>query len=304
MERVIIDIGSGNIKSYTVDKNKKVTPLYQKNIMFKAHFSKEKGIDEKDKEELIKGIKDIKKLSDGKPISAYATSVFRMLSEKQLSSLRIDLIRETGLGINVISPEQEEIYMAKSVGNIEELNTPYLVSCVGGSSTEMIVMQKGKILEQITEEFATGDMLRKFPRIAEDKCTVSEEELREYIEQNFKKLPTIKCENAIFTGFHLTYNTVAKNPMHENDLFSRADIPYYLTTEEFKVNNSNAIKNRSLDELKRGYPENPNFMNGTRGANTIVGYILEKVGAKRIFPTDLNMINGIVAELDEREERN
>ena len=304
MERVIIDIGSGNIKSYTVDENKKVTPLYQKNIMFKAHFSKEKGIDEKDKEELIKGIKDIKKLSDGKPISAYATSVFRMLSEKQLSSLRIDLIRETGLGINVISPEQEEIYMAKSVGNIEELNTPYLVSCVGGSSTEMIVMQKGKILEQITEEFATGDMLRKFPRIAVDKCTVSEEELREYIEQNFKKLPTIKCENAIFTGFHLTYNTVAKNPMHENDLFSRADIPYYLTTEEFKVNNSNAIKNRSLDELKRGYPENPNFMNGTRGANTIVGYILEKVGAKRIFPTDLNMINGIVAELDEREERN
>ena len=304
MERVIIDIGSGNIKSYTVDENKKVTPLYQKNIMFKAHFSNEKGIDENDKEELIKGIKDIKKLSAGKPISAYATSVFRMLSEKQLSSLRIDLIRETGLGINVISPEQEEIYMAKSVGNIEELDTPYLVCCVGGSSTEMIVMQKGKILEQITEEFATGDMLRKFPGIAEDKCTVSEEKLREYIEQNFKKLPTIKCENAVFTGFHLTYNTVAKNPMHENDLFSRADIPYYLTTEEFKVNNSNAIKNRSLDELKRGYPENPNFMNGTRGANTIVGYILEKVGAKRIFPTDLNMINGIVAELDEREERN
>lgn len=304
MERVIIDIGSGNIKSYTVDENKKVTPLYQKNIMFKAHFSKEKGIDEKDKEELIKGIKDIKKLSDGKPISAYATSVFRMLSEKQLSSLRIDLIRETGLGINVISPEQEEIYMAKSVGNIEELDTPYLVCCVGGSSTEMIVMQKGKILEQITEEFATGDMLRKFPRIAEDKCTVSEEKLREYIEQNFKKLPTIKCENAVFTGFHLTYNTVAKNPMHENDLFSRADIPYYLTTEEFKTNNSKAIENRSLEELKKGYPENPNFMNGTRGANTIVGFILEKVGAKRIFPTDLNMINGIVAELDEREERN
>ena len=75
MQRVIIDIGSGNIKSYIVDENKKVVPLYKKNIMFKAHFSNEKGIDEKDKEELIKGIKDIKKLSNGKPISAYATSV-------------------------------------------------------------------------------------------------------------------------------------------------------------------------------------------------------------------------------------
>ena len=30
----------------------------------------------KDKEELIKGIKDIKKLSDGKPISAYANICF------------------------------------------------------------------------------------------------------------------------------------------------------------------------------------------------------------------------------------
>lgn len=300
MQRVIIDIGSGNIKSYIVDENKKVVPLYKKNIMFKAHFSNEKGIDEKDKEELIKGIKDIKKLSNGKPISAYATSVFRMLSEKQLNTLRVDLIRETGLGINVISPEQEEIYMANSVGNIEELDSPYLVSCVGGSSTEMIVMKKGKILEQITEEFATGDILKKFPEIAQDKCTVSEEQLIDYIKENFKNLPTIKCENAIFTGFHLTYNTVAKNPMHKNDLFNRIDIPYYLTTEEFKTNNSNAIKNRSLEELKKAYPENPNFMNGTRGANTIVSYILENVGAKRIFPTDLNMINGIVAELDER----
>ena len=30
MERVIIDIGSGNIKSYTVDENKKVTVVFQK----------------------------------------------------------------------------------------------------------------------------------------------------------------------------------------------------------------------------------------------------------------------------------
>ena len=30
MQRVIIDIGSGNIKSYIVDENKKVVPLYKK----------------------------------------------------------------------------------------------------------------------------------------------------------------------------------------------------------------------------------------------------------------------------------
>lgn len=280
---------------------KEVKKIYIKNIMFKKNFSRERGIAEEDKKELINALKEIKNHNIDIPVHAYATSVFRMLNKEKLEELQIEIIQATGIKINVISQQEEEKYMAKAVGNIYELDEPYLVCCVGGSSTEMIVMQNGKIIEQLTEKFATGDMLKKFPQIAEDKPNINIKDMYQYIKENFNTLPKTKCRYAIFTGFHLMYNTVAENKMNKNTFFERKDIPYYLTVEQFNKNNKEAINKRSLNSLKEKYPENPSFMNGTRGANTIVGYILEKVGAEIYFPTNLNMINGIVENLQEEE---
>lgn len=302
MKEIILDIGSGNVKAYSVNNSKEVKPIYLKNIMFKKNFLHKNGISEEDKEELIETIKEIKEQNFGIKIHAYATSVFRMLSKKQLEELQSEIVNKTGVKINVVSQEKEEQYMAQAVGKIEGINEPYLVCCVGGSSTEMIVMRNGKIIEQLTEEFATGDMLKKFPEIAYDTTTLKIEDLREYIKEKLVNLPKTKCRFAIFTGFHLMYNTVAGNKMEENTFFKRENIPYYIKTEQFNKNNEEALNNRSLNELKEKYTENPSFMNGTRGANTIVGYILEKVGADFYFPTDLNMIDGIVAEIRENSE--
>lgn len=301
MKEIIIDIGSGNIKAYFVNEYKEIKNIYLKNIMFKKNFSKERGIIEEDRKELINAINEIQKTNSGIKIYAYATSVFRMLNKEQMEELQTQILKETGIKIKVISQQQEEIYMAKAVGNIEKINEPYLVCCVGGSSTEMIVMQNGKILEQITEEFATGDMLKKFPQIAEDRTNINIDDMNRYIKENLKKLPKTKCRYAIFTGFHLMYNTVAENKMEINTFFERKDIPFYITAKQFNRNNEEAISKRSLKEIKAKYPENPGFMNGTRGANTIVGYILEKVGAEFYFPTNLNMINGIIEQIKEQE---
>lgn len=301
MQEIIIDIGSGNIKAYSINEFKEIKNVYLKNIMFKKNFSKERGISEEDKKELINAIKEIQNDNIDIPIHAYATSVFRMLNREQIEKLQIEINQETGIKINVISQQEEEMYMAKAVGNIHGLNEPYLVCCVGGSSTEMIVMQNGKIIEQLTEEFATGDMLKEFPQIVEDRPNINIKDMYEYIKRNFNKLPKTKCRYAIFTGFHLMYNTVAENKMSENTFFKRKDIPYYLTVEQFDKNNEEAINKRSLNSLKEKYPENSGFMNGTRGANTIVGYILEKVGAEFYFPTNLNMIHGIIEQIREDE---
>lgn len=301
MEEIIIDVGSGNVKAYRINSNKEVKSIYLKNIMFKEKFSIERGIDEKDKNELIETIKEIQNKNIGIPIYVYATSIFRLLNKEKLEKLQIEIKQATGVEINVITQKEEERYMAKAVGNISELDEPYLVCCVGGSSTEMIVLKNGKIIEQITEEFATGDILKKFPQIAEDRPDINIEEMKNYIKENLKRLPKTKCKYAIFMGFHLMYNTVAENKMNKNTFFEKKEIPTYLTTEEFNRNNEEAINNRSLQELKEKYPENPNFMNGTRGANTVVSYILEQIGAQFYFPTNLNMIDGIVAQLKEEK---
>lgn len=297
MEKIIIDIGSGNIKGYLINKNEEIKNIFLRSIMFKKNFSKENGISEEDKKELIKAIKEIKDKNEGIPIYTYATSVFRMLSAENLHNLQKEMLEKLGIEFNVISQMEEEEYIAKAVGNIKEINEPYLICCVGGSSTEMIVVKNGEIIEQLTEEFATGDILRNFPQTAEDKADIDINSVYDYIENNFKKFPKTKCKYAIFTGFQLMCNLVTKNKMNANTFFSKKEIPYYLTVEEFYKNNENLLKNVSLNSLKDRYSEDPNFMNGIRGASLVTAFILNKIGAKIYFPSDLNMIDGIVNNL-------
>lgn len=72
-----------------------------------------------------------------------------MLTDDQRHRVEDDIFNETDIKINIITQEQEAIYMAKAVGNIPNINEPYLVCCVGGSSTEMIVMQNDNIFLKI-----------------------------------------------------------------------------------------------------------------------------------------------------------
>lgn len=297
MKKIIIDIGSGNIKGYLINEDEEIKNIFLRSIMFKKNFSKENGISEEDRNELIKAIKEIKDANPNVPIYTYATSVFRMLSAENLHNLQKEMQEKLAIQFNVISQKEEEEYIAKAVGNIEEIKEPYLICCVGGSSTEMIIVKNGEIIEKLTEEFATGDVLRKFPQTAEDKADIDINFVYDYIENNFKKFPKTKCKYAIFTGFQLMCNLVTENKMNANTFFTKKEIPYYLTVEEFYKNNENLLKNISLNILKEKHSKDPNFMNGIRGASLITSYILNKIGARIYFPSDLNMIDGIVNSL-------
>ena len=296
-EKIIVDIGSGSIKAYIVNEDKEIKPIYKKTIMFKVNFSKEKGILEKDKNKLIDALQEIKTKYDGIPVYAYATSIFRLMTENQVKELTNLIYEKTEITINIVTKEQESIYMAKAVGNIEGLDDPYLVFSVGGSSTEFIVLEKGNVKENFTVEFAVGDVLKEFPDTANDITKVTFNQIYEYISKNLTQLPKTKCKYAIFTGLHLTYNKVAGNKMEDNDIFIKKNIPKYITSEKYKNYTINTIEKRNLKELKDNYPQDPKFMDGARASVSIITYILEKTGAEYIFPTDLNMIDGIVNEI-------
>ena len=299
-QKIIVDIGSGSIKAYIVNENKEINPIYKKTIMFKVNFSKENGISEEDKNKLIDSLQEIKEKYNGIPIYAYATSIFRLMTIKQVKDLTKLIYEKTEVTINIVTKEQEALYMAKAVGNIKELNKPYLVFSVGGSSTEFVVLEKGNIKENFTVEYAVGDVLKEFPDTANDETKVTFNEMYEYISKKLTQLPKTKCKYAIFTGLHLTYNKVAENKMEDNDIFINKNIPKYITTKQYKTYTINTIENRDLKELKKNYPQDPKFMDGARASVAIITYILEKVGAEYIFPTDLNMIDGIVNELQEK----
>ena len=42
MQEIIIDIGSGNIKAYSIDEEKEIKSVYLKNIMFKKNTELQK----------------------------------------------------------------------------------------------------------------------------------------------------------------------------------------------------------------------------------------------------------------------
>ncbi len=296
-EKIIADIASGSIKVYVVNEEKEIRLIYKKTIMFKVNFSKENGISEEDKNELIDSLQEVKTKYPDIPVYAYATSIFRLMTVKQIEELTNLIYENTGIIINVVSKEQESLYMAKAVGNIKELDEPYLIFSVGGSSSEFIVIDKENIKENITVEFAVGDVLKKFPTTADNITEVTFNEIYEYISKKLTELPKTKCKYAIFTGCHLTYNKVAGNKMEDNNIFSNKNIPKYISTVQYKKYTIDTIEKRNLQELKENYPQDPKFMDGARASIAIITYILEKIGAKYIFPTDLNMIDGIVNEL-------
>ena len=298
-EKIIVDLGSGSIKAYLVNNRKEVKLIHKKTIMFKVNFSKETGISKEDKNKLMDSLQEIEKEYPDIPIYAYATSIFRIMEKNQLDELFEEIYKNTRVKIKVVDKEQESLYIAKSVDKIKEFNEPYLVFTVGGSSSEFIVCENGKIKEKITVEFAVGDLLNKFPDTANDITKNTFQEIYQYISENFKELPKTKCKYAIFTGCHLTFNKVAGHEMADNDIFVNKNIPKYILTEQYKENTIKLIEKRILEELKERYPQDPKFMDGARVSMTLITYILEKIGAKYIFPTDLNMIDGIVNELFE-----
>ena len=59
MEKIIIDIGSGNIKGYLINENEEIENIFLRSIMFKKNFSKENGISEGDKKELMMGGREL-----------------------------------------------------------------------------------------------------------------------------------------------------------------------------------------------------------------------------------------------------
>lgn len=123
MKQIIIDIGSGNVKTYDVQEFRGARLIHLKNIMFKKNFTTQNWISKEDEEQLIEEIINIRKSNPDAQIHAYATSVFRMLNNKNLKELQSEVIQKTGIKINVISQEKEEQYMAGAVGNIEEIKS-------------------------------------------------------------------------------------------------------------------------------------------------------------------------------------
>lgn len=297
MEKVIIDIGSGNIKSYIIKNNDDIVSLYSHRIMLKENFHPNIGLSFENKEQLFDIILHIKNLiSPCTPIFIYATSIFRIMKPKIRKQFKEEFKNKTGLTLNVLSQEQENEFIASSPGKLP-FSDPYLVCCIGGSSTEMAVIHNNKILENITVEFANADMINHFPELKEDYSSVDISVLEKYVYDNMI-FPKTKCKNAIMVGWHLLQTTIADLPLKKNTFFNDPNIPYYLDTNTYLSESENIILHSNLQNFKNKIPDDAKVFSGFRGCCAITRCLLKEVETEYYFPTNLNMIHGIMKTLN------
>ena len=291
-KKILIDIGSSTIKVYISDGERCVLDM-TKSIAFKEGFDPEKGIEEKKKKELIDLLLQVKKKSNGTPIKAYATALYRKLNPKTKNNLLDEIHQKTGVYFNVIDQNLENHYLEKAMISKCDLKEPILLINIGGGSTELVVIKNkvGVCRENI--DLGVGQINTKYIDINSGVSGISLESVVSYVKTLLPKLPE-KPVYAFYTGGELTFMKRADYPLHKNNLFLDLDHPYKISTSDFAKSNKKLFRVITLTQLEKIMPENPTWMHGARGCSAIAQAICEKYEIKEIIPSDSNLINGVM----------
>lgn len=288
----IIEIGSSNTK-VKVFENDKILFEESTTIEFKKNYKLNKKIITNDLEKLYTIIE--KTLEYTNNINIYGCSIFRTIEDDELTTINEVLLKKYNLKITVVSQEEEAEYTA--LGCYKDL--PYQERiCIfvgGGGSTELIFVKNGKIEKKLFFEFGAVDITNKFETLKEDKPTCTFKEVYDYIDgildtQN-EEAPLLILAGGDFPFWYIS----AKYEMKSNGLYKRDNQPYLLTKEMCNEYDLDSFK-KSLNVIKEN-SNNPLWFDGARSMRVIANVVMNKIKAKNIIPTKINMIDGIKSNL-------
>jgi len=289
MNKIIVEVGSTVTK---VDKydGAKVERLKEITIFFKKHYKEEKKLNEKDIQDLLTIIQDLKK--SYQDIYVCGTSIFRDLKETEKEEFLQNFKNETELDFHIISQEKEgDLTIKGATRNVRE---KVCVFIGGGGSTEIAIYDNG-IIESINSSIGVVDVMEKFPDLANDIATTSLEEVMNYIKENLK-LPKNKADILVLAGGGHKYFALESGITYENNtLYEDIDAPIMMSIESRIKDTKRYFENTSLDKI-RNRVEDQKWWFATRAMCAFVLVIAEEIEAKYIVPTDIAMAYGLINE--------
>lgn len=291
-EKIILDVGLSTIKVYKIT-NSKLKHLQNKSIFFKEGFTRNFGINEKNKKLLIDFLKQMKKDNLDLLVEIYATSIFRKMSISAQQQLVDDIFESTGLYFGITPHDLESFYMQQALVGKYNNNLALIVN-IGGGSTELIVMKGKDVLKtHELENLGVGTLITKYPEINNPVSGVG---LGDLVKEIKEVLPDIdqNIETAFYSGGELTYMKLADYALIKNNLFQDESHPNLISFTNFKKKNDDIFKKVTLNELEKLMPENPKWMHGARACSAIAQAICEKYSIKNIIPSDSNLVDGII----------
>lgn len=297
-----IHLGSSTVKIYEY-QDKKVELISEKSILFKSFYDQESGISLKNYRMLLTYLKDcIKQFGLNRDnTKIYATGIWRKIPQSQIELIQAD-IYDAGLKFHVISHEQENHYFQKAMQGIYDRKRVLMVN-MGGKTTEIVVYDKGNMIDKKNLTIGVADILEEFPNINDIDSNPSSEEIVNY---GLKLLENIEIpyefDCAIHTGGELRFQKLAGYPLVKNTVFEDGIHEFMISFVEFSKRNQELLK-IPQQELYNLMPSNPTWMEGAKAGAYLGEIIFKKAKIDWIVPSDLNIVHGIVKE-EERLNKN
>lgn len=292
---VIIEIGSTTSKAYLYENNE-VIDLERRTIELKNHYKLENKIKEDDKIELYDFVNSNKKENT----YVFGTSIFRNLNDNQKEEWFKEFKENKGLDFTIVTPDMEnEFTVYGAIANID-YKGKIAVMIGGGGSTELSIVENGKIIEKANSSFGAMDTTDMFPELRTDKAKTD----YDYMVEETKKLVNIPKNKAdiliLAGGDYIYYYEELNYPVESNKFYENPLQPYCLDIETMDKLDRNFFYEISLDEVCNR-TNNDGWWRGARGMRLCVKSLVDILEVKYIIPTRISMVYGLVEKIKNNE---
>lgn len=288
----IMEIGSNNTKTHVYEDEK---VLYDKTttIEFKKNYQLDGSVSKSDIDKLYKEIEKAQEYTDD--IHIYGCSIFRSLNDDELKSINDELKSKYDLVIEVVSQEDEARLTAKGCYQNIDYNGSLCVFIGGGGSIELIFVRNKEIFGTKFYNFGVVDVTKKYSDLKDDVPKSTFDEVTEYVNSLIGEIGYKADAIALCGGDHLYWFNNALYKMDENTLYKSDRQKYMIPTEKTDLYDRDMMVT-SLDAV-RDRSDNPLWFDGSRAMRLIVNSITHKIGASTVIPTNINMEDGLRANL-------
>ena len=298
MKDFYIDQGSSTIKVYSYDGTLKLEEEHS--IYLKNGFTEEKGISEENKELLYSYYSKIKESYGLRYDNTfiYSTGIFRNLTQEQKREMLREFNNRFDLHFNIISHGIENYYLGKAMDN-DYQNKKVMIINMGGKTTELVTFKDNKIVDRKNLKIGVAELLNEFPNANDKYSSAKIEDIVDFVRN---KILDTNFDNdydcAIFTGGEERFEKLTGYNLESNTIFEDGIHNYMVSMDNFIKGNNKIFYEISMDELYDMMPQNPKWMDGARLGAILPQAIFEKANIKYIIPSDLNLINGVINDIN------
>ena len=298
----IIDIGSNSITLVLVEiygnSNYRIIAKMKELVRLGMDITPEGGLNPLRMEKAIKALSNFKSLYttfNKCDIYAIATEAVRKASNQAefLKVVKVTL----DIDIHVLTGLEEAYYDYLGVmSGIGIAMENVLIMDIGGSSTEMILVNNRNLTNSISLPFGAITLTNKFV-LNEEMSAETEKELNHYLELQFQRVPWLPAaENLPLIGVGGTFRNIAGISKKINNFYIDTSHNYLMDANEV-LSIYESTKNKNLNQRKRIKGLSKDRADIFLGAYSIISTIINFCGISEVIVSNYGIRQGLIHEI-------